>query len=135
MSKEVIEINKNKIGEIKSNMHEKNKSSGSKKVSSNAEMNRSRVRFFVDLSKDKDKINKVFNLLEKANKKDSGEDITFKELALFAIDKLNLKDIEKLQESSLSEMEKVERSLNDYNRKNGTKLTLGEYLIKKLNIN
>ena len=76
----------------------------------------------------------IFNLLETANKKEYGREILFKDIALYGISRITNKDIEKIQELSLSEMEKVERSLDEYNKKNGTKLTLGEYLVKKLSI-
>ncbi len=48
--------------------------------------------------------------------------------------KLTAKDLEKIQEGSLSEMERVQRFLDEHNQKNETKLTLGEFLVKKLNI-
>jgi len=51
------------------------------------------------------------------------------------MERLSSKDVEKIQEGSLSEMEKVERALNEYNQKNGTTFSLGEFLVKKLNIN
>lgn len=49
--------------------------------------------------------------------------------------KLNSKDIDKLKDDSLSEMEKVTKLLNEYNQKNNSNLELGEFLVKKLNIN
>ena len=98
-------------------------------------INKDQTRFFIDISKEKKSKDKVFDLLEKANKKDRGDEVTFKDLALFAIEKLTSKDIEKLQERSLSKMEKVEIAKDEYNQRNGTKLSLEEYLVKKLNIN
>ncbi|MBK23243.1 MAG: hypothetical protein CME70_04480 [Halobacteriovorax sp.] len=97
-------------------------------------LDRSKSKFYVDLRKDRKALEKVFKLLEETNKKDFGCEITFKELAMYALGKLTEKDIEKIKESSLSEMEKVEKSLNEYNEKNGTNLNLGEYLVKKLSI-
>jgi SMC interacting uncharacterized protein involved in chromosome segregation len=76
----------------------------------------------------------VFKLLETSNKKEYGREVGFKDIALYGLSKLNSKDIERIQEASLSEMEKVERALNDYNAKNGTNLSLGEFLVKKLSI-
>lgn len=98
-------------------------------------LNKDQSKFFVDLSKENELLKKVQELLIEANNKNYGGEITFKDMALFAIDKLTKKDIEKLKDNSLSEMEKVERSLEEYNKKNSTNLNLGEYLIKKLNIN
>ena len=107
----------------------------SKKNKEEYRLNRERTKFIVDLGKDKSGLELVFKLLTDANKKDYGNEITFKELAIYSMEKINSKDIEKIQEQSMSEMEKVERTLNDYNSKNGTKLSLGEFLVKKLNIN
>lgn len=64
-----------------------------------------------------------------------GKEVTFKDLVLFSLPKITNKDIEKIKESSLSEMEKVERLRIEFNAKNSTNLTLGEFLMKKLNIN
>lgn len=97
-------------------------------------INLDQTKFFVDLSKDKESLEAVFKLLESANHKSYGKEITFKDLALFGIEKITPKDIEKLQDNSLSEMEKVERALDEYNKKHGTQLTLGEFLVKKLSI-
>ena len=97
-------------------------------------VNVEKTKFVIDLSKDKKSLEMVCKLLREANEKDYGREITFKELSIYAVEKLNQKDIEKIQENSLDEMEKVERALNDYNSKNSIKLTLGEFLVKKLNI-
>ncbi len=114
----------------------KNKKRGRKPIGYKEEyvLNKEQSKFFVDLSKEDELLKKVQELLIEANNKNYGGEITFKDMALFAIDKLCKKDIEKLKDNSLSEMEKVERSLEEYNQKNGTKLNLGEYLIKKLNL-
>ncbi|MAE59484.1 MAG: hypothetical protein CME69_11420 [Halobacteriovorax sp.] len=99
------------------------------------ELNMEQTKFFVDLSKEKDDLKKIQELLIESNEKNHGREVLFKDIALYAISKLTKKDIEKIQENSLTEMEKVERSLEEYNQKNGTKLNLGEYLLKKLNLN
>jgi len=98
-------------------------------------LNKDQTKFFVDLSKDKKILKDIMDLLEQANNKSYGKEITFKDLSIYAVKKLNSKDIEKIQENSLSEMEKVERALDDYNSKNGESLSLGEYLVKQLKIN
>ncbi len=92
-------------------------------------------KFFVDVSEEKEIRDLIFSILEKANKKEHGREITFKDLCLLALPKITDKDIERLQESSLSEMEKVNRALNEFNQKNSTALTLGEFLVKRLGIN
>lgn len=99
------------------------------------ELNKEQTKFFIDLSSDNKSQEKVFNLLEKCNQKDYGREIQFKDIVLYSIEKVSEKDIEKIQEVSLSEMEKVERLLNDYNKRSNNKLSLGEFLVKKLNIN
>jgi len=93
------------------------------------------TKFFVDLSHDKESLDLIFGLLRKCNEKDFGKEILFKDLCLYAVSKLTDKDLEKIQEGSLSEMERVERALFDYNKKSGTNLTMGEFLVKKLGIN
>lgn len=98
-------------------------------------LNMKQTKFFIDLSKANESLKLVQDLLVEANKKDLGDEITIKELAINGIKKLNSKDIERIKEDSLSEMEKVKKHLNDYNLKNNTNLDLGEFLVKKLNIN
>ena len=93
------------------------------------------TKFFVDLSHDKDSLSLIFDLLRKCNEKDYGRTVLFKDLCLYAVSKLSDKDIEKIQEMSLGEMEKVQRLLDDHNKKTGLNLSLGEFLIKKLGIN
>ncbi|MBT3236871.1 MAG: hypothetical protein HN353_13030 [Bdellovibrionales bacterium] len=99
------------------------------------QLNREQTKFFIDLSNNQSELEMVFKLLTRANKKDLGREVSFKDLALFGIEGITNKDIEKLQERSLSKMEKVEQALKEYNRKNGLNLDLGDFLIKKLAIN
>lgn len=98
-------------------------------------VNREQTKFFIDLSNEEESLSLIFGFLEKANNKGHGREIIFKDLALYAISKITEKDIEKIQEGSLSEMEKVERALEEFNQKNNTKLTMGEFLVKRLGIN
>ncbi|MCT4641236.1 MAG: hypothetical protein N4A33_02995 [Bacteriovoracaceae bacterium] len=98
-------------------------------------INKDQTKFFVDLSNEKESLSLIFNFLLKCNEKDYGRPVLFKDLCLYAISKLTVKDIEKIQEKSLSEMEKVHRQLDEFNKKNGTNLDMGAYLIKKLGIN
>ena len=113
---------------------EKKRGRREKKSNEKYRINKEQVKFFVDLGKEKKELEKVFKILEQANKKEMGREITFKDLALFSINKIGQKDIERMQEMSLTEMEKVERALQEYNNKNNTKLALGEFLVKKLSI-
>lgn len=96
---------------------------------------RDQNKFFIDVSKEKESKEMILKLLEEANNKCYGREIFLKDLVILALPKLTQKDIEKIQEGSLSEMEKVNRALDDHNKKNGTNMELGEFLVKKLNIN
>ena len=99
------------------------------------ELNKKQEKFFVDLSKDKESLKLVQDLLVRSNNKEFGREITFKDLAIYGLNRLTQKDIEKVQENGLTSMEKVEREFKKYNEKNNTNLELGEFLAKKLNIN
>ena len=98
-------------------------------------INQEQTKFFVDLSNEKESLSLIFDFLLKCNEKNYGRPILFKDICLYAISKLSAKDIDKIQETSLSEMEKVQRALDEFNQKNGQKLELGEFLVKKLGIN
>jgi hypothetical protein len=63
-----------------------------------------------------------------------GREITFKDLAVYAIPKLTARDLERIQETTLSDMERVQKLLDEHNQKNSTSLSMGEFLIKKMNI-
>lgn len=98
-------------------------------------LDKKQTKFFVDLSCGKVELDLIFGILERANQKDHGREILFKDLAVYSVTKLTDKDLEKIQESSLNDMEKVERALIEYNKKNNSKLGLGEFLVKRLSIN
>ena len=98
-------------------------------------VNQEQTKFFIDLSNEKESLDLIFGLLRKCNEKDYGRVILFKDVCLHAVAKLTDKDIEKIQEMSLGEMEKVQRLLDEHNKKTSQNLTLGEFLIKKLGIN
>jgi phospholipid N-methyltransferase len=112
------------------------KKRGRKKKDSSVEIKKEEQqnKFFVDLVKEKEVLEVINKLLEEANNKSYGREITFRDLVIYSVPKLNPKDIEKIQEQSLSEMERVKRLLDEHNEKNKTLLTLGEFLVKKLNI-
>ena len=99
------------------------------------QINPDQTKFFVDLSKDKESLKRVIDLLLATNKKDYGKEITFKDLALFGIDKISSKDIEKIQEGSLSKRELLERAWEDFNKKNKQCLSFDDFLLKKVGIN
>lgn len=89
-------------------------------------------KYFIDVSKNKDQRDLIQNILNQANNKNYGREIILKDLVLIALPKITAKEIEKLQENSLSEMERVSMALDEYNKKSEIKLTLGEFLVKKL---
>jgi len=88
----------------------------------------------VDLRHEKEVLEQILKMLSVVNNKTYGRELTFKDLSVYAVPKLTSKDLEKIQESSLSEMERVQRLLDEHNEKTNSKLSLGEFLVKKLNI-
>lgn len=99
------------------------------------QINLGQTKFFVDLSKEKENLKQVFELLKTSNQKDFGKEITFKDLALFGIEKITMKDIEKIQENSLSKRELLQRAWIDFNKKNKQNLSFDDFLLKKVGIN
>ncbi|MFZ4715505.1 MAG: hypothetical protein ACOYL6_17410 [Bacteriovoracaceae bacterium] len=97
--------------------------------------NKEQFRFVIDLSRDEKERELIISSLKEANNKSYGREISLKDLIFLLLTKITSKDIEKLKEASLTEMEKVQRLLDDYNLKNNCDLSLGEFLVKKLNIN
>ncbi len=91
-------------------------------------------RFYLDARKDGETFNQVLKILEEANQKERGREVSFKDVVAHALAKLNSKDVEKIKEKSLTEMEKVERMLAEYNQAHGLNLNMGEFLAKKLKI-
>ena len=128
-TKELINLG-NKVNDAKKKRGRKRKDEKRELVN-----NKDQNKFFVDVSKETDNKELISKMLVQANQKDYGREITFKDLVLAALSKLTIKDIEKLQENCLSEMEKVQRALTEFNKKNESHLTLGEFLVRKLGIN
>lgn len=91
-------------------------------------------RFFVDYSGDVKNHKLVVSFLEQANKKEHGREVVFKDLVDVALSLVSTKDIERLKESSLDEMDKVQLLLEKHNSKHGTNLSLGEFLVERLKI-
>lgn len=125
------------MSEVSSNEELRNIGRGRKKRENTREENTvedHQYKFFVDLRHEKEVLEQILKMLKEANNKPYGKEITFRDLAVYAVPKLTTKDIEKIQEGSLTEMERVQRLLDDHNEKNKTSLSLGEFLVKKLNI-
>jgi hypothetical protein len=112
----------------------KNKKSKDEKNEEKQENKNGQDKFFVDVSKDAEAKELISKLLAEANNKSFGREIIFKDIALAGLAKLTTKDLEKIQDNALSDMQRVERLLHEHNEKNKTSLTLGEFLVKKLNI-
>jgi hypothetical protein len=91
-------------------------------------------KFFIDVSKEVETRDLIGKLLSEANNKIFGRGIILKDLIMLSLPKLTPKDIERIQETALTDMEKIERLLVEHNEKNKTAVTLGEFLVKKLNI-
>lgn len=107
---------------------------GKTKEIKEVEESREKYKFFVDLRDEREELEIISKLLREVNKKDFGREILFKDLAVYAVTKLTPKDLEKIQESSLNDMERVQRLLKEHNEKNKTNIDLGTFLVKKLNI-
>ena len=121
-------------GLVKDVKEEKKKSRKSKNDKDGFKINKEQTRFIVDLGSDVENLGKIFEQLEKANNKEYGRKISFKDLAVYGITKIKLRDIEKIQESSMTKMEKVERVFNAYKSRIGEGVTLEKLGAKKLNI-
>lgn len=110
------------------------KKKGEEKKEIKDEENNEKSKFFVDVSKEIETRDLIGKLLSEANNKSFGREIILKDLIVLSLPKLTPKDIERIQENALTDMEKIERLLVEHNEKNKTTLTLGEFLVRKLNI-
>ncbi len=124
----------NELKEIRQGEEKKKRGRKPKNEEAGYKINKEQTKFIVDLEGDEKLREKVFSLLETANNKTYGREITFRDLAFHALGRMSDKDVEKIQEGSLSEMERVQKHLDEFNQKNNTNLDLGEFLVKKLGI-
>lgn len=134
MESEVVIIKKEKEEKENNKSKEKKKKSKEERNEKKEEGKNDQNKFFVDVSKDAESKEMISKLLGEANNKSFGREIVFKDLVLASLPKLTSKDIEKVQDSALSDMERVERLLFEHNEKTKSKLTMGEFLVKRLNI-
>lgn len=133
-----MEISKNKIMGEYMEMNEKAEIKRKRKGKNQKRgyvLNREQSKYFIDLSRDIEQLRLVQETLLKANDKSHGEEITMKEIALYGISRLGDKDIEKLQEGSLSKRELLERAWLEYKRKTKLSLSFEDFLLKKVGIN
>lgn len=128
---ELININK-EVKKEKGGTGKKIK--GEKEKAIKEEENNEKSKFFIDVSKEIETRDLIGKLLSEANNKGFGREIILKDLIILSLPKLTPKDIERIQENALTDMEKIERLLVEHNEKNKTALTLGEFLVKRLNI-
>lgn len=125
--KNVEAIETNKRGRKKKNAKEN-------KYEDKEEYKDGQDKFFIDIAKDQDAKDMVKKLLFEANNKQFGRPIILKDLVLAALPKLSSKDIEQIQNGTLTHLEKVKKQCFEYNQKNKTNLDLGEYLVTVKNI-
>lgn len=111
-----------------------NKRGRKKSEERETQINKEQFKFFVDLSKEQAVLANIISLIHEANKRAYGREITFKDLAIYALPRLTPKDLERIQENTLSDMERVQKLLDEYNQKNSTCLELGEFLVRRMNI-
>ncbi|MEI8346253.1 MAG: hypothetical protein WCG27_02215 [Pseudomonadota bacterium] len=78
---------------------------------------------------------KIEELLEQANQKSYGRRITVRDLVIHALGKVDPSDIQKLQEESMNDMQKIQRMVDEYNKQNSSSLDMGQFLKMKLNMN
>ncbi len=134
MNEKISEVNIDSK-KVERDREEDKKTRGRKKTAKEAESeNMEQTKFFIDVSKDNEAKEMITKLLLEANKKSFGREIILKDLILVSLPKITQKDLEKIQEGALTDMEKIERLLIEHNEKNKTYLSLGEFLVKKLNI-
>ncbi|PJB52596.1 MAG: hypothetical protein CO099_11705, partial [Bdellovibrio sp. CG_4_9_14_3_um_filter_39_7] len=76
----------------------------------------------------------VVKLINEVNQKKIGREVVFKDLVDYALMKITSKDLERIQESTLGEMDKVLMLLEKHNEKSGENLNLGEFLVRQLKI-
>ncbi|MDO9182057.1 MAG: hypothetical protein Q7U04_06595 [Bacteriovorax sp.] len=121
-------------GAEKNKTGRKNKTAKEIKNEDKEECKDGQDKFFIDVTKDQESKEMVSKLLGEANNKSFGRQIILKDLVLAALPKLTAKDIEQIQNSVLSNLEKVKKQCFEYNQKNKTNLDLGEYLVSVRNI-
>jgi hypothetical protein len=91
-------------------------------------------KFIVDVTNEKESKENIIKVLEQVNDKSFGREINVKEILLILLPKLTSKEVERLQENSLSDKEKIQQAHIEYNQKNNSNLTFDEFLIKRLGI-
>jgi|APGre2960657468_1045069.scaffolds.fasta_scaffold09287_4 hypothetical protein len=91
-------------------------------------------KFIIDVNRNAEEKELILNVLRQANEKDFGREIQLKDILILLLSKLNVKDIEKLQENCLTDRERIRKAHIEFNKKNNTELSFDEFLIKRLGI-
>jgi len=94
----------------------------------------SKKKFFIDFSQDNKNHKLVVELLTKANKKNFGREVMFKDLITHSLEKLTDKDIERIQDQTITSTDKLKMYLEKHNEKHGLDLKLEDLLVEKLKI-
>jgi hypothetical protein len=77
--------------------------------------------------------NLLDDLIIRCNQKDFGATIDFSTIVAYSLRLLTESDILEIQNNSLSDQERVQELVNDYNIKHGTNLTMFEFVLNGLN--
>ena len=93
-----------------------------------------RKRFVIDEKRTPQIHAMVTKVLEEANTKELGREITFADLTGHALAKLNPNDLDELKTKSLTDMDKIQLELKKYNDDNNSNLSLGQFLVKRLEL-
>lgn len=93
-----------------------------------------KFKLAVDFKDDETLFQQFQEWLEKANQKKYGRKIEAVDVLRQMMQKMNDADLQQIQESTYSKMDKVYLAHEDYNAKHGMNFTLEEYLIKELKL-
>lgn len=130
---EEVKNNKEEGTDEKKELVVKKKKRGRKRTKERPEI-KDQKKYFVDYSNDPKNHEEVVKILTEVNKKDYGREVTFKDVVDFALNKVTPKDLDRIKENTLGEMDKVHMLLEKHNLKHGDNLSLGEFLVKQLKI-
>lgn len=73
-------------------------------------------------------LEKIQNVLVEANRKTIGREVTFADVVIYLTNRLNQKDIEKIQETTFSIKDRLLMEHKKYEEKTGKKLNFREYI-------
>ena len=92
-------------------------------------------RIYFDLGKENEELKQKIGLLvEKANQKNKGDKVTLSTLIKFSLSLLKENHIEEIQKATLTDWDLINLEFEKYKEKSSEKISLSEYLIKRLKI-